>query len=383
MTHSPYSVVCDPMRWQMANDNQKTGLGDGKTRRLAVRKVQQLSRHCHSILPIFAIALAFWGNFAPAWTNVAVPELDLREVSDAEVTAALRAGYNLPELRRSYSARGEMLAEQWAAKVKDERRRLAEIMKYFGYLDGEVRFKGGLTPVPGPLYRIGVVELEGIEGRGVEPRIVEDLASVLASIPGSVARSDTISQLEKEILFRVGAGPYPLARFTSRSLVLDQETHTATVRLVIDIGNPARFGAVRFRGLKRIDPQILMSFVPFSPGDPFDRSELAALRKNLEKRGLFSSFRVKYAEAPDETGLLPIQVTLQEIPPDNERLARSGFAGLVVTAAALSLLALRQVALARRSSAGIKRGVEVVLFLLVPAAAMLAALRAVDFLQGY
>jgi hypothetical protein len=370
-------------------------------------QIPRLVRGGGSRVFVFLMVALLVGLFTVPVVHATVPKLQLQNVGDRRVAAALESGYNLPELMGAVSAAGKVPAREWPARIETERRRLAEIVKSFGYLDAEVRLQGEgkgsgasdkignwdpdedwepgqlqLSPVLGALYRIGIIELDGIVGNGLNPKIEADLVSVLRLFAGYVASADVLSHIENQILWRVRSGSLPLARVVSTSITPDRETFTATFRITIDVGKSVRFGKVSISGLRRSDPQSLMRYVPFSPGDPYDRSQLAALRKRLEALKLFRSVRVASADAPDASGFLPIEVMLRERAPDPEQLASSGFTGLTITAATLLLLAMRQLASAARSSRRVIRLLNLLAVGLIAISAALAVFRVLSFLES-
>jgi outer membrane translocation and assembly module TamA len=292
---------------------------------------------------------------------LAAPTLQLDAVEDRAVLDALLADSNLPALA---SILAEFSSEDRSALIETERTRLLTLMKAFGYLRARVEVADQATtttsgsnsawpeptqtrlkPVPGPLYRIGSIELDGV-GDGVDPAIGDDLEALLTEFVGGVARADALSRLEDEIIFRVASASRPFSKVVVRELVPDPELATAAVRIKVDMGRSVRLGSVTFEGLSRLDARSLEAYVPFSPGAPYRPSEIESLRNTLNGLHLFRKIDISVAEAPDSQGRFPVQVKLTEQPPAPELLAREKYTGMFTMAAALVALALRQMALA-------------------------------------
>lgn len=334
-----------------------------------------------------------------AGDDASTPRIELPEASDQEVIEALKLGYNLPALSQAVTK------EERLRTVKTECRRLIEIMRSLGYLDAEVNVsyevantmpsakcastfldrhtswgKTKIIPILGSLYRIGIVEVDGIDNNKLQQNTIADLSNLLLRFTGSVARADTLSNLENEILFRVRAASRPAARVASRGISSDAEARLAIVHLSLEVGLPLQFGAVTFRQLRRQDPQSLAQYVPFLPGDPYDNGQLSALKQKLEQTGLFSSVRIASGEPSKKTGLVPIIVTAHEKAPSVDELWVSGFNGSIVIAIALALLGFRQLVIESGLSRRYRIGVGALAGMASLAAAAFATLRILGFL---
>lgn len=245
--------------------------------------------------------------------------------------------------------------------IETERERLRRLLATFGYLDAAVTADmpqpGGpagenaepaFEVVPGPLYRIGLVELRDAEGRALQS-FQEIVQPALEKAVGSEARADALTRLEDEIEWALHNAAFPRAEVVAREVARDPLTPTARVTLTFETGPFARFGPLTLTGF-RGDATELLGVPPFAQGEPFRQEALDTLWKRLQSAGRFASVNVNVADAPDENGELPIEIAVTERPTvDFGRGIAGGAFGLLLTIAALAVLGLRQVG----ASAGI------------------------------
>jgi translocation and assembly module TamA len=165
----------------------------------------------------------------------------------------------------------------------------------------------------GPLYRIADLEIKG------PPEVVDYPAldrSKLTVIPGKPADAATILATEEEILNTVRSHGYALAAVSRREVVVDHATREAHVTFVIQPGPTATMGPVHFSGTDKVDTVYLQRRVPFKEGEPYDPAKVNALRDRLTSLGTFSAVRLKPATTLNDKGELPIDVELQDRPPN-------------------------------------------------------------------
>jgi translocation and assembly module TamA len=194
--------------------------------------------------------------------------------------------------------------------------------------------------VPGPLYRIGWIEVLGAEGREI-PVFQSDIRSLLASSAGEDAREDVMARIEDGLTWRIRSLSHPFAKMLDRVVVREPETRTVGVRLLVDAGPVAGIGAVSFVGSRRFSQSTLASLVPFSPGDPFSPAQVASLQAALEDLGVFQRVRIELVRSANSVAQVSLRVELRDRPPAPEQLLRTGVLGIVVMTAASAALALR------------------------------------------
>lgn len=274
-----------------------------------------------------------------------------------ELDRALLEGLNLPALHAA-GALGEPGSDQWIAAVEIERKRLGEVVRSFGYLAGRMELIGGvgaaqgapqlasavrMLPVPGPVFRVGAIQVAGLGGADVD-RLVAEILQRAGQGVGVIAGEPQISSLTEGIVRTVRSGSFPHARLAGWELLPDPATDTATLRLAIDTGPMLRLGPVIVRGSNAIGPEMAKVLAPFSPGDPYDPAVIEAYRAALVATPQVRRARVEIDEQI-ETGLAPVIVSVVE-EPDPLRLNYLKVPGLVALGLTLALLASRQIVIA-------------------------------------
>jgi outer membrane translocation and assembly module TamA len=218
---------------------------------------------------------------------------------------------------------------------------LAGVLQAMGYRVGQIReapSQGIWTVEPGPMFRVGVVQVSGLQGSGIPKGTLDVIRDTIVGLPARKAESGGISELERKIIRRLNEASFILAQVKSRELEIDRRTATVTVRMTIDPGRPCTFGDIQIRGARRGESDIIKARSPFRAGEKFDLSKLLIFRKRLEQLNVFSNVRVEAGDEPGEDGRIPVQVTVKEVPPDAEVLDNSAKPGAI--AAAVAMLAM-------------------------------------------
>ncbi|WP_378949787.1 hypothetical protein [Mesorhizobium sp. ANAO-SY3R2] len=323
----------------------------------------------------------------------AAPDVVLMPTGDKALDDALRSSLNVPELVHVVDPNSANAQQDWQSTLRTEQLRLAQILKGRGYLQGTVNLSHldaiskpaalpplELRPVPGPLFRIGSVEVAGIDDSGLAA-LRDDVRSQMANIVGKPAQADLLSYLESEVLWRVMGASYPLARVSGREVVPDPATQLASVRLVIDKGPAARFGAVTYDGLKHISSKQLESIAPFSSGSPYDPELLGRFAQALNAMPGIASARVHLADRQSPDGRIPVNVQIAERATVPAGIAFVGSVGAAALAFAIFALAFRQLAIVGGPSERRRAMVamDIVLLPLFLAAAAFVLLRLGEF----
>jgi translocation and assembly module TamA len=104
------------------------------------------------------------------------------------------------------------------------------------------------------------------------------------------------------------------ARFTEERVDVYLDVAAADIALELDSGQRYAFGEVQFEaGSLRGD--VLRSFVPFEPGEPYDSEDVARLQRDLNASGYFASARVEPQFDRASAGRIPLRVeTVPAVP---------------------------------------------------------------------
>lgn len=286
----------------------------------------------------------------PVGTGLAAdfPEIVLESTSDVRLDTTLRAALNAAELK--HSSAGADRQATTSSMVDAERLRLEEMMRGMGYLearidasaqaDGQMPKEIAFTPQPGPLYRLGLIEVDGLAS--LLPAVRDDIVRQMATSAGKPASGEVLASLEHEVYWRVRSASFPLADITGRDLSPMPGQALAKARIVVDPGSVAQFGAVTYKGLVSLKAEDIARLQPFKQGDAYDPRVLDRFHEALVAHPSIRTARVQLADRVDANGQLPLRVDIGE-----EQLAvrdaGGGFRlGLIVTLSAVAALAIRQ-----------------------------------------
>ena len=259
------------------------------------------------------------GAASPAPEAPAVYSLDIR-VDDSGLRGLLQENLDLARYRASEAALSRVELARLAAAAPAQAEALLETEGYFSAQvdvsrDPEDETRLRLTVRPGPVTRVGPLEIEFTEGMAADDAraLREALRSGWGLKPGAAFTQSQWASSKSELLLRARTGGFPLARWAETAARVDPDTHTAELHLVLASGHRARLGALRIDGLKRQDRRSIERLTGFRPGDDYTEQKLAEFQERLAKTQLFDAVRVQLLpETVDADGTTPIQVNVTE-----------------------------------------------------------------------
>ncbi len=249
----------------------------------------------------------------------AVYSLDIR-VDDGALRALLQQNLDLARYRASEAALSRVELARLAAAAPAQAEALLETEGYFNAKADVDRDPADdtrlrLTVTPGPLTRVGKLDIEFTEGLADDDaKALRD--SLRGSWPLKAGAAFTQAQWaagKSDLLLRARTGGFPLARWGETAARVDPDTQAADLHLVLASGNRARLGALRIEGLKRQSREAVERLAGFDTGDGYTEQKLAEFQERLAKTQLFDAVRVQLLpETPDPDGSIPVLVTLTE-----------------------------------------------------------------------
>jgi len=162
-----------------------------------------------------------------------------------------------------------------------------------------------ITVVPGPQFTFGTVRLEGGEGADLDP-------VTFGLIEGFPARSTTILDAENKIVDTLRRQGRPLAEVSDRDIVANHSAGMLDVVLFVSPGPIAAFGGTSVEGASKVDSGFVAYMAGISPGKTYHPDELEASERRLKSLETFSSVTVRGADELDESGAVPVQVSVVE-----------------------------------------------------------------------
>jgi hypothetical protein len=308
-----------------------------------------------------------WLIPAAGFARAEAPQFNLAEIGDPTLDGDLQRAFNLPLMARSWP---DLSDGAWRQKAETERLRLAGILRGSGHLDGDVKLlegiegKAALTfkPEPGPLYRIGSVEVGGISP-DVATSLKEQIYFQMRAVTGRVGRGDILARLEGEILWLLKTSSYASSRISERRITTDSRNNLAVIFIKVELGPSSRFGETRYRGLRQLLREDLTALQPYKIDESFDWAKLDQFYATLITLPLVRHAKIFTTETTQE-GRVSIGVDIEEQQGQVSGRGPPESYVLLWLVAALSALMMCEMVLVSRpgSSAGasIARGLTVI-----------------------
>ena len=241
-------------------------------------------------------------------------------------------------------------APQVAARARADEELLGDILRTYGYYDGEVvrQLSGGRRAgqtndeandaadaaarepsvrfdiLPGALYRFGRIDL------GALPALPEPDASRLIAAfgikPGDPLYADRIVEREIELRVALGETGYPFAEVAEPELLIDHARVEGDLALPVQPKGKYVFGEVVSSDQRFLSGRHLAEIARFAQGDVFQQSLETDLRRAIIATGLVSSVTVTPRETRAPQDGAPGEVALDV---DFERAPLRTIAGAI------------------------------------------------------
>ena len=287
-----------------------------------------------------------------ALASIAAPVLgELPELAENRISSTLVLA--LPDAPEAFPERGEFIerfkdlstlreldegvdsAPQVAARARADEELLGDILRTYGYYDGEVvrqlsggRRAGGASGregdeaaetaarepsvrfdiLPGTRYRFGRIDL------GALPALPEPDASRLIAAfgikPGDPLYADRIVERELELRVALGETGYPFADVADPELLIDHARSEGDLALLVQPKGKYVFGEIVSSDPQFLSGRHLAEIARFDEGDVFQQSLETDLRRAIIATGLVSSVTVTPRETRAPQGTEPGEVAL-------------------------------------------------------------------------
>lgn len=189
---------------------------------------------------------------------------------------------------------------------------LKKAMAAKGYYDGAVEYNDDPTiPLRGR-YHITAGPQYIIATRNVTPPEYESALTDGDIGVGAVLDAAETLQTQKKLYDAIAKGRCYFSLDIKNAVVLDKVSHTANLTFDVSAGAEGNFGPLLFTGQTSVKESYLAKLVPWKTGDCFRRDRIESLRAKLLESGLFVRAEVIFPDAPDENGLVPLEIQLTE-----------------------------------------------------------------------
>ncbi|TRD10738.1 outer membrane protein assembly factor [Erythrobacter insulae] len=273
------------------------------------------------------------------------PELEEFKISDELILAFPKDNDRFPE-RTGFIERfkalstietlegGEGTVPQLAARARADETLLAEMLRTYGYYDGEVvrQLSGGrrgdngdgsnvdvdpqvrFDVLPGDRYTFGAIDL----GQLNEAPDFEMLRDSFGIQTGDPLQSDRIIAKQTDLRLALGEGGYPFAEIDAPSLLIDHDRSEGDLTLPVAPGGKYRIGGIVSADESFLSGKHLSRIARFEGGDIYQASLQADLRRAILATGLVTSVTVAPREltAPQDgqPGEVALDVEFEEAP---------------------------------------------------------------------
>lgn len=206
--------------------------------------------------------------------------------------------------------------------TQDEIQRLAETEGYYSPViktgmhetdDGAYRVS--IHVDPGEPVKVAAVDIEfrgaiTTQENSLKPGI-EQLKNSWQLPAGSVFRMADWEAAKIALLKQVTKVRYPRAELVDTEAVVNPETDEARLKVVINSGDPVKFGTVRIVGLQRYGENVIMGRHPVETGATYREDALLNWQSRIQDSGYFSSVEVS-ADLASDLEEVPVTVTVVE-----------------------------------------------------------------------
>lgn len=163
-----------------------------------------------------------------------------------------------------------------------------------------------VTSVPGPLYHIGKVTLDG--------EVPERGRAALGLNSGDPAIAAVVLDGRTRLLSVLQEDGYALAKVSEPDATADDQAHTIDVTYKVHAGEQVKVGKILFKGLKGVNESFARRALTIHSGDRYRTSRVESARQALAGLGVFSGVSVHAEDhlAPD--GSIGLLFDVQERP---------------------------------------------------------------------
>jgi len=197
---------------------------------------------------------------------------------------------------------------------------LAELLRSEGYYDASVEpsieavGKGlnvQLSATPGPLYHFESVELPGLDAAAGDE--AAKLREAFAIKAGDPVIAQKVIEAGVSLQVALGEQGFATAKVGEQDIVIDHEAQTARLMLPVTPGPVAYFGQISVTGEPPFTSLHVQRIARFKPGDRYEQSDVADLRRALIATSLISSVEVTPVPR-DEGRVIDLAIKLEPAP---------------------------------------------------------------------
>ncbi|QZD86416.1 BamA/TamA family outer membrane protein [Qipengyuania psychrotolerans] len=265
--------------------------------------------------------------------DTGAPQVAFDDAETEQIADNLILGF--PQAEPPFSERGDFLARysalstieelgdsdanvaQLAARAREDEELLGNLLRVYGYYDGEIiRTIGAVRPgedqseeqpvvrfdiIPGARYRYGAIDLGNLSSAPD----YDALRDVFDIYPGDFLQSDTIVLEQFDLDRALGENGYAFAVIDGPQLLIDHESQIGDLTLPVEPGGKYVFGEVVSSDPKFLSSKHLSTIARFETGDTYQRSLSLDLRRAVTATGLVSTVSITPREVQPPSATEP------------------------------------------------------------------------------
>ncbi len=286
----------------------------------------------------------------PSFAEIDAPELvDLPDLVEIELSDDLILAF--PAVRGLFPEEDEFVARfqalssiesldsgddtvpQLAARARADEALLVEMLRTYGYYDGEVvrQLSGGrrgfedqdrndaqravesepqvrFDILPGARYSFGGIDLGALDALADPDG--STLRETFGISPGDPLYADRIIRQESALRLALGENGYPFAKIGTPSLLIDHSRERGDLTLPVDPRGKFVFGTINNSDAEFLSNRHLQRIARFEPGETYKASLQSDLRRAILATGLVSSVVITPRQTTPPTNGEPGEVAL-------------------------------------------------------------------------
>ncbi|WP_380874118.1 outer membrane protein assembly factor [Sphingomonas sp. DBB INV C78] len=205
-------------------------------------------------------------------------------------------------------------------RAREDEATLRDILRAHGYYDATVRTRvegqrAGmitvtLTADPGDVFRFTKVNITGLEAAGDKAVALRNAFGVKQD---DVVDAAAVNAAVANLNLSLGREGFPFGKVGAPDIVVDHDTHGASIAIDVEPGGAKRFGEIEIRGKPLFSTKHLGRIARFHPGDAYDSAKVDDFRRALIQTSLVSSVSIT-PEMGDTPDTVDMAVALEPAP---------------------------------------------------------------------
>ena len=186
--------------------------------------------------------------------------------------------------------------------------------------DGQVGYILLVKVVPGMPTRLTAVEVE-LRGSAATEAALQAKVAEFPLKSGDLLLHQRYEAAKEQLLATARSRGYLDAAFSVHQILVDPETNTARIKLVVETGARYQFGTVTFEGTSLYADDLLRRFISFVPGETFSYEAIGKTQLNFVSSGYFKNVSVMPNKEQAIDFRVPVTVLMTPAP---RRVLRPG-----------------------------------------------------------